>query len=127
MEKFVDNVKYLEDFDFTGNILKPSKNSDEPYMIMIFASWCGHCKKTAPEYQKFADRVANEKLKAHVCCIQQDGERESEKKLGKKIDGVIDNFEGFPTIVLFRNGKFEKMYEDGRNSESFYKFLKNNM
>lgn len=77
------------------NILKNKDLS----MLVIYAQWCGHCKKAAPEINKLA-----EKSKAKIFVI------ESEDYKGDKASG-------YPTIYIVKNSKSSK-YEGLRDVES---------
>lgn len=124
-KEFLEVVKYLEDFDFSGKTLLPSQGNNDVYIVMIFASWCGFCVKAFPEYYEFAKRVATEgNSNIQVCCIQADGDRESEQLLGKKLKDTIDGFRGFPHFCIYKNGKKIADYNGERKAQNFYDFCK---
>jgi thioredoxin domain-containing protein 5 len=117
----LQNVGYLEDIDFSDKELKIKDN----VIVFIHASWCGHCKTAHPEYQKLANEMVGDK-NIKVAAIQSDGARESERNLGKKLNAIIDGFQGFPTIVFYKNGNVVDKMNGPRTLENFKKFIKKN-
>ena len=118
------NVGYLEDIDFSGKTLNLNKDNNDLYIVMIWTSWCGHCKTAHPEYQLLADSNTDNTVK--ITCIQADGERPSEQKLAAKLKNIIDGFAGFPTIVAYKNGKMVDTLNGERKLDNFKKFVKKN-
>ena len=47
--------------------------------------------------------------------------------LSKRVQELIPDFVGFPTIVLYKGGKLIKTYEGKRDAESVYKFMQNHV
>ena len=42
--------------DLRGSFeLETFSNNSEPVFAMYYAEWCGHCKRTKPEFQKLLD------------------------------------------------------------------------
>jgi thioredoxin 1 len=121
MENFA-NVGYLEDKDFTGDTL----DIKGLVIVFIFANWCSHCRNAHPQYQAFADSIKNDK-NITVACIDTTGERQSEKNLAGIIKNIIPGFKGFPTICIFKNGKFVENLNGPRTKEGFYSFSKKHM
>ncbi|KAJ8307304.1 hypothetical protein KUTeg_015388 [Tegillarca granosa] len=104
-------VKHLSDKNFTS-YLKDKKAA----LIMFYAPWCGHCKKTKPDFQKAADvlkKADTDKILGAVDCTTE-----------RDICGK-ENIQGFPTFKLYTNGKFLKEYNNDRTEEEFIKFIKN--
>lgn len=118
----MDNVAYLEDSDFdkNGNIINPDIPRNIPVVVMMQASWCPHCKHATPDFDKFAELSQG---KVFCATIQSDGERESEKVLGKRIKETIEpNFRGFPHYTLY-NGRMRVNAEiSGRSVGDLKKF-----
>jgi thiol-disulfide isomerase/thioredoxin len=54
---FSKNSKVIEltpnDFDRNFKVIHPA-SKDKKSMIFFGASWCGHCKRAKPEYEKTA-------------------------------------------------------------------------
>ena len=120
------NVARLEDFDFNGDVLIPSKdNPDKLYVVAIIAEWCGHCKKFVPEYAKLSQALnGDDKI---VCCMincskdKPDNDiRQSEIDLAKSVKAgkIIKNFKGFPTLCFFKNGKLLEEYSGQRTADA---------
>ena len=87
----MNNVGYLEDSDFdqNGSIINPEILSMKmPVVVMMQASWCPHCKSAIPAFDEFAGLSQG---KVFSATIQSDGDRESEKALGKLIKETIMN------------------------------------
>lgn len=95
------NVAYLEDEDVSGNQLKLKNNL---VVCLMWASWCGHCKTFLPTYQKLAVQY-KDSPSVMFACIQQDGSRKSEQRLGQRLRELYPGFRGFPTVVYFKGGK----------------------
>jgi len=119
----MDNVAYLEDSDFdkNGNIINPDIPRNTPVVVMMQASWCPHCKHATPDFDKFAELSQG---KVFCATIQSDGDRESEKVLGKRIKETIkSNFRGFPDYALYKDGKRVNVEISGRSVEDLKKFV----
>lgn len=124
MAEFKRPIAYLEnsDFDSEGNLVNPQIPKNKPVVIMIQSSWCGHCRNAKPAFQEFAN-----KSYPNVFCatIQADGERESEKQLGKRLKVIKPGFLGFPDYVLYKNGKRVDVNIQGRSVSALEQFAKN--
>jgi thiol-disulfide isomerase/thioredoxin len=121
--QFNENVMFLEsqDFDDSGNLI-PS--SDKPVVTMLLASWCVHCKTTKPVFQEFANSENGKNV--YTAVIYSDGPTAGEKQLSKRLNKLIPNFRGFPTIVKFKNGKYVGTFEGPRTVDGLKKFAKTN-
>jgi thiol-disulfide isomerase/thioredoxin len=103
-------VFYLEDSDFDaqGNLvgIPPGK----PVFILLQSLQCYHCTKSKPAFQEFAN-----KHKDYVMCgtIQIDSPKMT-PELIKKIPNIYPNLKGFPSYILYFNGK--KIVYDGNRS-----------
>jgi len=118
---FSKPVAYLEDqdFDSSGNLIT-SIPGNLPVVVMIQASWCPHCTNAKPAFQEFANKYNG---KVFCATIQSDGERESEQKLGKRVQVIKPSFRGFPDYVLFVNGKRVEKEIQGRSAADLETFI----
>jgi thiol-disulfide isomerase/thioredoxin len=76
---------------------------------------CGHCKTMMPEWDKFMKSNTNKGVKVN--------------KLEKDENpGLMDKMgvQGFPTILLTKNGEVIQPYEGERTAEAFQSFLNGN-
>lgn len=117
MTYLVEPIFYLEksDFDNNGNIVNSKLKSDKPIFIMIQASWCFHCNKAKPEYQKFANK--NNK-KVIITTVEADNERCKNIDLEK----LYPNFQGFPSYIVYHKGK-KIPFTSGRSEKDLTNFL----
>ena len=80
-------------------------------VVLFYADWCGHCKKLKPAWDDAAKEVnKDEKKMIKVNCGE--GTKE-DKAIMEKYD-----IDGYPTIIIFQDGKPSK-YEGNRNREDF--------
>jgi thiol-disulfide isomerase/thioredoxin len=100
----------IEAFD---NQMKDAKNGK--LFVMYYAEWCGHCKKTLPEFNKLMD---NYKGKVRIIAI--DSENTDNAELVKK-----QEIKGFPTIRYYPSGISEdyQEYNGERTHNGFMGFL----
>uniref|UniRef100_A0A0G4HA07 Thioredoxin domain-containing protein n=1 Tax=Chromera velia CCMP2878 TaxID=1169474 RepID=A0A0G4HA07_9ALVE len=98
-------VQILSASDFKNKVI----NSDENWIVEFFASWCGHCKQLAPEYEKAAKA-----LKGMV----KVGAVEDQSVMGQY------QVQGFPTIKWFGadNKNSPKDYQGGRTAADLVDF-----
>ena len=104
-------VKELEDTDFNEYATSSIKNK-QTGMVLFYAPWCGYCKRVRDVYEKaanislFCDFLAFncERNKRHYNKIKQD---------------TPELVQGFPTIILYKNGEPYEKYNDERTVENF--------
>jgi len=76
---------------------------------------CGHCKSMMPEWDKFMKNNNNQGIKVNK--IEKDQNPGLMEKMG---------VEGFPTILLTKNGSVVKPYDGERTAEAFQAFINGN-
>jgi thiol-disulfide isomerase/thioredoxin len=94
-----------------GNDVYINKNLgiNTPGMILIHATWCGHCKRFMPEYNKISM-----KLKSEFPCL------EIEESVLKQNPAAMKalNIQGYPTLKFFnKDGKIIEDYDGQRNEK----------
>jgi thiol-disulfide isomerase/thioredoxin len=100
------------DFQISGNnvFINKSKIKNKPGMLLIYATWCGHCHRFLPTFNDIHRRIGND-----FCCASI----ESEELDGK--DRLVSalNFQGYPTICFFdQHGLIVEQYNGKRDTGS---------
>nr|CCC93939.1 protein disulfide isomerase [Trypanosoma congolense IL3000] len=89
--------------------------SSEIFLVKFYIDSCGYCQMLAPEWEKAANETIENAKMGEVDCHDQ-------KELAESF-----NIEGFPTIILFRNGKMADRYNGAREKDALIKYLKANV
>ncbi|KAK0050068.1 protein disulfide-isomerase A5, partial [Biomphalaria pfeifferi] len=108
-EEIESDIVHLTDDTFK-QFLKKKKHC----LVMFYAPWCGHCKKSKPEYMAAAT-VYKEDPKvafAAVDCTVHTGTCNSH------------DVKGYPTFKYFNYGKNAQKYMGGREKNDFITFMK---
>ena len=88
-------------------------------IVLYYASWCGHCKNTMPEWDKFTEYAKNSMTNLKVTKINC--ENENEKICSQK------EIKGYPTIILYPKNKPSVEYQGERNKGKLIEFILNNI
>ncbi|XP_045470764.1 protein disulfide-isomerase-like [Harmonia axyridis] len=92
---------------------KTSIGSQEPTLVFFFASWCGSCVKFKPIYFDVAKELAGKSpIRFALYDCSSGGEIAEEYGISR-----------FPSLKLFRSGKFERDFEGKRNPEDLKTFV----
>ena len=100
-----------KDFDSNGNIINQKCKSGK-CILLVYATWCGHCRTLHPTYQELANKVFTF---MNIAAVE-------DSDAGKFKDAV--EFRGYPSIFLYSNGKLVNSYEGGRDIASLVEFAK---
>ncbi len=103
-------IHELKSHHLSGSTIGTKK----PMMVLFYAPWCGHCKSLHPVYQKLSKSLPNKSF-----AVISD----TESKNIKNID-VLD-IKGYPSILIYYDGKFNQEYNGGRDFNSLYNFAVN--
>ena len=87
-------------------------------LVLIYADWCGHCKKIKPTWDKVSEKVNKEDELKMVKINCGEGTPE-QKQLMSKYD-----VDGYPTILIVDNGKATP-YEGDRTEDALLKQVQN--
>jgi thiol-disulfide isomerase/thioredoxin len=86
------------------------KTNGNPGLLLIHASWCGHCKNFTPTYQELC-RKLNKNGDSFPCLAI---ENEELKKDGGSLSDAL-GVEGYPTLKFFdQHGKIVGDYNGNR-------------
>jgi len=120
---FNKKIGYLENKDFDNNgqlsneILIAKKI---PIVIMVQESSCHFCKISKPAFQDYANRTNSNQV--FCATIHADGDTQTEKDLGERIETIIPDFKGFPHYALYMNGVLVNKEIKGRSVEDLGEF-----
>ena len=84
------------------------------WLVWFFADWCGHCHSMAPEWKRLID---NNRHNVNLAKVRDDYQ--------SKID-MDAPVQGYPTIVLAKNGQVSKVFSGDRTAESLNSFVSEN-
>ena len=91
-----------------------------PIVVMVQASSCHFCKISKQAFQDYANKTNSNQV--FCATIHVDGDRQSEKDLGERIETIIPNCEGFPHYALYMNGVLVDKEIKGRSVEDLGEF-----
>jgi protein disulfide-isomerase-like protein len=95
-------------------------SAEKDVLLEIYAQWCGHCKKLAPEFEKVAKKVKKEGLSDVLTIAKMDGTLND-----SPVDSI--SWQGFPTLVYVKAGTSTVIpFEGGRDAKSIWKWIKQN-
>lgn len=120
---FNKKIGYLEnkDFDINGQLKDKILLSKKiPIVVMVQASWCPFCRISKKEFQDYANRTNSNQV--FCATIHVDGDTQSEKDLGERIETIIPNCKGFPYYALYMNGVLVNKKIKGRSVEDLGEF-----
>jgi len=103
-------IIHLED-----NTFKDTLKKKKHVLVMFYAPWCGHCKKAKPEIQAAAQQLQHNS-KVHFAGV--------DCTIHKKVCEQYD-VSGYPTFRYFLYGKNDFLYNGGRTTTAFIKFMEN--
>ena len=95
---------------FQGPVVSGGENG-APKIVLYYVPWCPHCKDVMPEWNKLEQNMQGTNTQvSKVDC-------EANPQAAKEQD-----VNGFPTIILFKNGKAIQ-YEGERTMEEIQNFI----
>jgi len=93
----------------TKSLIPPVDMLGKKGMVVFSTSWCGHCKRAAPEIERTAKILGKSFIIYNLNC----------DKHGEFASKVL-NVNGYPTIVFINSdGSAIKLYEGERSTQSF--------
>ena len=93
----------------------------KPNMCGVFSEGCGHCQNMKPEWEKLKSRVANTAGNGSLV------EFDSRVMPMVNYPELTSRISGYPTILLFKNGKVCGEYTGNRSSDDMYRSFTNNL
>jgi len=82
--------------------LDARKKSSEKTIVLLYADWCGFCKKIHPDWTDAAKQSNGKMIQRNV------GNKEPASKAEEDENkAIMDKYkvDGFPTILVFQNGQ----------------------
>jgi len=83
--------------------------------VKFFAPWCGHCKMLAPTWDELGVKLHSQ---TDIVVAKVDCTIESNKELCNN-----EEVEGFPTLLLYKDGARMQEYKGSRSLEDLYEFV----
>ena len=104
------NVVFLDDETFDEYI-----STHNSVYVMLYAPWCGHCKKMKPDYEDAANELAEVKPDAALAAVDATASKSVAEKLKVK---------GFPTMKYFINGTLSNDEVNYRSKKDIVAFMR---
>lgn len=106
------SIRELTSDDFDGQNLK---NVSGKAVILYYATWCHFCVDFKPMYEEMA------KFYKDITFLQMDIDKN--KDMIQKNNKFLYTYKvnTFPTIVLYKNGKYKSTFKDNRTNANFAK------
>ena len=80
------------------------------WMVRYYADWCGHCKLMESDWEK----LEKNNKKGNIVSL--------ESEVMNKMNLNLENFEGYPTIIIQNNNKKIQDFDQERTFKNFQQF-----
>ena len=107
-------IETVQSYVPTQQIITNNNNLNEQKLVLYYTTWCGYSKQFFPEWQKILDSD----LKNIISLVSYDCDKSNECS--------IDNVNGYPTVILHKNGQKIK-YNGNRTADAIIEFVKQNI
>ncbi|CAF1067959.1 unnamed protein product [Brachionus calyciflorus] len=99
--------------ELTDNNFKALIENENLFFVKFYAPWCGHCQSMAQEWINLAVKLADNKqiLIGEVDCTQNSEICSNQ------------NIQGYPTMILYKNGFKLTEYNGQRDVNAFVEFV----
>tara|TARA_B100000989_G_scaffold295080_1_gene275365 strand:+ start:63 stop:479 length:417 start_codon:yes stop_codon:yes gene_type:complete len=87
-------------------------------LVGVFSKLCIHCKNMKPQWEYLKTKLKNAKCNGLLLEIDSDQLNYIDYSSFK------NSIKGFPSIMVFKNGKLAKEYNGNRTSNDMFKFFK---
>lgn len=112
---YVDNSEFVENKDLV-------KDEKEATLYFFHVNWCLYCKKAMPEWEDFKTDYDNKVIQGYKLILK---DYECSDEDDEEINALMDKYdvEGYPTIILVKNGAHEK-FEANPTYKTLEEFVK---
>ena len=87
-------------------------------LIGVFSKLCIHCQSMKPQWEYLKTKLKNAKCNGLLLEI------DSDQLNYVDFSSLKNSINGFPSIMVFKNGKLAKEYKGNRSSNDMFKFFK---
>ena len=87
-------------------------------LVGVFSKLCIHCQNMKPQWEYLKTKLKNSKCNGLLLEI------DSDQLNYVDFSSLKNSIKGFPSIMVFKNGKLAKEYNGNRTSNDMFKFFK---
>ena len=87
-------------------------------LVGVFSKLCIHCQNMKPQWEYLKTKLRNSKCNGLLLEI------DSDQLNYVDFSSLRNSIKGFPSIMVFKNGKLAKEYKGNRTSNDMFKFFK---
>ena len=87
-------------------------------LVGVFSKLCIHCQNMKPHWEYLKTKLKNAKCNGLLLEI------DSDQLNYVDFSSLKNSIKGFPSIMVFKNGKLAKEYNGNRTSNDMFKFFK---
>ena len=87
-------------------------------LVGVFSKLCIHCQNMKPQWEYLKTKLKNAKCNGLLLEI------DSDQLNYVDFASLKNSIKGFPSIMVFKNGKLAKEYNGNRTSNDMFKFFK---
>jgi len=93
----------------------------KPNLLGVFSDGCGHCQQMKPQWEQLKERMCDKKNTAGLI--------ELDSRVVPNIDNELikQKINGYPTILIIKNGKPLQEYNGDRSTDNMYRFCKQHL
>ena len=123
---FLCNCYKASQNTYTENYNEPqAPQAPQKELIFFMASWCGHCKRFEPVWDKFVSKCNSEGLHSDIKLTKLDVDKDSEHHQGHRFK--THQVRGFPTVMFTNvNDSPGTPFNRNRTEEDLLTFLNEN-